>query len=289
MTDLSSAESLSAAGFATSPASQQRFLEDVAAGLCARMELPTSRALAFVAGGALSLAGALMLLLRGDMTGLWAAGGAAALHAVLAGLSARSTKQLASPSGPPHPSACFRDQDGTLRLRLAAGERVLHEADADGRVRTRARLFGSLAQVSWGIVLGGVPIALAAGGALSKPALLLVAAGTFLGTYLFGRGVLSAIGTRPIERVALTNQRVAVLAAPGAAHSVPLESLRFRPIVVGRGQGRATIALASRTLPATHPLPFPGLYGLHDVDEASARAWAGDAMDARRALLESKR
>lgn len=288
MTDLSSVESLTAAGFPTSPASQQRFLEDTAAGRTARMELPTNRAIAFVAGGALSAAGAVVLLSRGDMTGLWAAGGAAVLHAVAAGFSTRNHKQLASRDGDAHPSACFRDNDGKLRLRLREGERVLHEADADGLVRSRARTVAALVQASWGIILGGVPIAIAAGAALSKPALVLVALGTFLGTYVFGRGVMSAAFTRPAERVVLTNQRVAVLAAPGAAHSFPLDTLRYRPVVVARGEGRATVAISSRNLPATHPLPLRGLYGLHDIDEQVAVAWAADAMDARKKLREAK-
>lgn len=286
MNDLMSAESLSAAGFSASPASQQRFLEETAARRTARMELPVQRWLAFVSGGALSVAGAALLLARGDMTGLWAAGGSAVLHALSAGLSLRSQRQLASPDGEPHPSACFRDQRGVLRLKLNEGERVLHEADADGPVRKTARALAGAFQASWGIVLGGVPIAIAAGAPLSKPALLAVTLGTFLGTYVFGRGVMSLVGTKPVERVVLTSQRVAVLAAPGVAHSLPLEQLRFRPVVVGREEGRATVALASRPLPATHPLPLPGLYGVHDVDERTAKAWAGDAMDARRALVE---
>jgi hypothetical protein len=285
VTDLLSAESLRAAGFPTSPATQQRFLEDTTARRTARMELPVQKALAFLGGGALSLGGALLMLQRGDMTGLWAAGGSAVLHALLAGLTLRQRKQLAAPDGDAHPSACFRDERGKLRLRLREGERPLHEADADGPVRKTARVLAGAFQTSSGVVLGGVPIALAAGGQLSKPMLVLVALGTFLGTYVFGRGLMTLFGTKPVERVVLTNQRVAVLAAPGVAHSLPLDMLRFRPVVVGRGEGRATVALASRPLPATHPLPLPGLYGLHDVDEASAREWAGDLMDARKKLL----
>lgn len=287
MTDLSSAESLRAAGFSASPAGQERFLAEVAARRTARMELPVNRALAFVGGGALSLSGALLLLTRGDMTGLWAAGGAAVLHALSAGLSARNRRQLSAPDGDAHPSACFRDPRGTLRLRLGEGERVLREADADGRVRRTTRRVAGALLASWGIVLGGVPIALAGGAALSKSTLLLVTLGTFLGTYVFGRGLVSLFGTKPVERVVLTNHRVAVLAAPGAAHSVLLDRILHRPVVVGREQGRATVALATRPLPATHPLPLPGLYGLHDVDEEAARAWAGDAMDARKALVQT--
>lgn len=282
MNDLMSVESLSAAGFHASPAAQQRFLEETAARRTARMELPVHRWMSFAAGGALSLAGAVLVLLRGDMSGLWVAGGAAVLHAISAGFSLRNRGSLSSPDGDPHPSACYRDERGTLRLRLEEGERVLHEADADGPVRTVPRLIAAAVQTSWGIVLGGIPVALLGGALVSKPALLLATVGTFLGTYVFGRGVMSLLGTKPVERVVLTDRRIAVLAAPGVAHSVPLDQLRYRPLVIGREAGKATVAITSRPLPATNPLSLPGLYGLHDVDEKTARAWAGDAMDARK-------
>lgn len=287
MNDLLSAESLSAARFPANPGSQQRFLQEVTEGRTARMELPHNRALAFGAAWAFSLASAALLLAREDFTGVWAAGGSALLHAMAAGFSTWSRRQHSLPDAEPHPSACYRDEHKQLRLRLQEGEEVLHDAPADGRVRRSARVIAGILQMCWGVVLGGVPIALAAGAELSKPGLVLVTVGTFLGTYVFGRGVVSLVGTKPVERVVLTNQRVAVLAAPGVAHSLPLKTLRHRPVVVGRGDGRATVALASKTLPSTHPLPMPGLYGLHDVTEAEAKAWAGDAMDARKALVGS--
>jgi hypothetical protein len=285
MSDLATTESLAAAGFPASEGGQRSFLEQVLNRRTARMELPTRRELLFGAAGLLSFGFTALSMTRGDLAAIWAAGGAAVLHAASAYLAWYQRRGRAHAGAEPHPSACYRDAQGGLRLRLDQDERVLHEAAADGLVRGGLRRTAGLFHVVWGLLLGGLPIAAAGGISLGSPVLLLVTAATYLGTFFFGRGVMSLLAVKPVERVVLTNKRIAVLAAPGAAESVSLRTLHNRPIVVGREGGTATVALATKALPATRPLSFPGLFGMHSLDDAEARAWAGAAMDARRALL----
>lgn len=285
MNDLTTSASLAAGGFSASPTAQQRFLEDVVARRVYRLERATRPWLTFLGGFGLSVAGAALLLARGDMTGLWASGAAAVMHALCAGLVARSQRQRALPSAEPHPAACFVNDHGELTPLLSPGETVLYARRADGAVGVLPRVLASWVLLGWGLVLGGLPVALVGGARLGPLGLVVMSLGTFLGTYAFGRGVTGLLGMHAVERLVVTDQRIVGLFAPGVAQSLPLEALTYRPVVVAREAGRATLALGMRTLPATHPLPVHGLYGLFEMPEAEAKDVAGALMDARRRRL----
>jgi hypothetical protein len=280
--DLTTAESLEAAGFPAPAGKQERFVQDVVTRRQSRMELPTRRWLVGVAGAILSGGFAAMSASRGDLGGALACATAAATHLAMAGISFSSLRARAKREDTTG-DGCWRDDGGVLRLSLEEGERVLKEADADGAPRPLPRKVGGMFTMMWGVLLGGLPLALLGGQPLEGLGLAAAAVGTFFGTYVFGRGVMSMLGAGEVERLVLTDRRIALLAAPGVTVSLPLTTLEHRPVVVGREAGRATLALAERKLPATAPLPLRGLVGLFDLDDEEARGWAGATMDARRA------
>jgi hypothetical protein len=209
------------------------------------------------------------------------------MHALAAGLVKRAKAQRSLAAAEPHPSACFLDDEGELAPVLSPGETVLFARRADGRRGFLPRLLASCVLLGWGLVLGGLPVALVGGARLGPVGLVVLSVGTFLGTYAFGRGVSGLFGTHPVERLAVTNQRVVAMFAPGVAQSLPLEAMSYRPVVVARDGGKATLALGMRTLPTTHPLPLHGLYGLFEIPEDEAKHVAGALMDARRRRLSS--
>jgi hypothetical protein len=279
-------ETLQRAGFMATAVRQERFVADVAGRRTAIAELPQSKTVQWLAAGALAGAFAALTLARGNPEGAYAAFGALLGHGALAFRAWTTRRARSVPEAEPHPAACFRDGEGVLRLVLDPGEEVLRSARADGPTRPRLRQLAGVTQMLWGVILGGLPIAAAAGG-VSTGTLLLMGLGTLVGTAFFGRGVESLTSVRPVERIVLTNRRIAALGAPGMAHSIPLVLLPNRPVVVGRDGGRATVAIATRPLRASSPLPFPALYGVHDLDDEQAQAWAKEAMDARKELLGS--
>lgn len=281
--DLGSRESLGRAGFGASEPEQARFTARVVARRTSRPELPTNREVLHVAAGALAAAFAGALVSRGQAPESLAAVGAAVAHAALALRAVLARRRHAREGSPPHPEACYRRPDGALTPVLEPGEEVLLAFDADGPERRGVRVASGFAHVAWGLLLAGLPFAFVPAGA-SVLALGVAGAACFLGTAVFGRGVRALLATRAVERVAVTSERIVAMAGPGVAQSIPLTALRHRPVVVGRSGGRATVALELRPLASASPLPFMGLYGLHDVDEETAKEIAGVAMDARRAL-----
>lgn len=288
MKDLASAESLEAARFAASPPQQERFVNDVVVRRHTRLELHARPWMTSLAGGLLSAAFAAVSALRGDAPGAMAATGAAATHLAF-GMLAVSGQRARSKEGADPEAGCYRDDDDKLRLVLQDGERVIVQKNADGPVRSGARLIGGFFQSLWGLLLGGLPLALAAGRSdVVGLKVGLVTAGTFVGTWVFGRGISHLIASKPVERFVLTNRRFAALVAPGVAHVVPLISLPLRPVVVAREDGRATLALGQRVQPGARPLPAVGLLGWHDVDEQDAQRWARETMDARRLRLAER-
>jgi hypothetical protein len=258
MNDLASADSLQAAGFPVTPDKQERFLSDVVTRRHSRLELLARPWVTGLAGGLLSAAFAFASARRGDPQGAMAGGAAALSHFAVAliGLGGQRTRSGRDAGAN---DACYRDDEGKLRLVLGEGESVIVQRAADGEVKSTPRRIGSLFQMMWGTLLGGLPLAFAGGRDLVGLSLGAVAVGTFVGTWVFGRGVAHLLGAKPIERLVITDKRVAALVAPGGAHVVPLQSLHFRPVVVGREEGRATFALGQRPQPAVRPLPVVGL------------------------------
>jgi hypothetical protein len=280
-------DALQRAGFRATEMQQRSFLERVVTRQLSRMEVQARPSALHIAGAALSFLGALALWSRGAGEVATAGVVSGAWHMAIGYARLRGRKKRAERTGPDEPRACFRDDDGVLRLRLEDGEQVLFERDADGRERKTLRRFGGALNAFWGLALSGLPAAVFApiGGVAGT---LLTAVGTFFGTALFGRGVASLVTLRPVERFVVTDRRVAVLGAEGAAISVLLEHLRLRPLVVGRDEGRASLAVESRSLPASRPLPAHGLVGLFDLDDKEAREVAGLIMEHRKARLAGR-
>lgn len=283
--ELVSEASLRRAGFPATEREQALFTERVAAGETARLDVVTRPEWTFLGGAALAALFAVLLLGRAQFFEAVTASGVTAAHLAL-GLRARHRRlQRASPDAPPEKGA-FVDEGGELRPVLEEGEAELTSFEADGpERRALGRFFGG-AQLAWGALLAGLPFALLAGREPSGLGLTLAGVGTFFGAAIFGRGLKVLFGTRPVRRFVVTSRRLIALAAPGALKSVRLDALRHRPVVVARGQGRATLALDVKPLAKAKPLRFLGLLGAHDLDEERAKAIAGAVMDARRALLE---
>jgi len=283
--DLLEREQLIRAGFRPQVHVQEQFALRVASKRTMKMELPIRESALFGAGAALSLALAIMLFMtaRGEVaiapvvSALW--------HSAFAYLAERKRKARITLNGELFPNASKRDGQRVLRLALQKNERVIFEGNADGGERKILRRVSAGVQMFWGILLAGVPAAVFIG--FPPPwSIIAMILGTFVGTGIFGRGVRTAIASKYVERVVLTNQRVAVIADEGVAHSINLEHLEHRPVVVGRENNRATLAIATQTPPSLRPLPIYGLYGFHDLNEQKAKAVAGEVMDARKKRLE---
>lgn len=276
--------SLERAGFRPQVHAQEQFMLRIASKSTVRAELALRESVLYGAGSALSLGLAVVMFMtaRGDiaiaplLSGVW--------HAAFAFLAERKRKKRITTKGDDAFEGCERDSKGILRLATEKNERVLYEGDADGRERKTLRNISALVQVFWGILLAGIPGAVFAG--LPAPLnMIATVVGTFLGSAIFGRGVRTAIATKPVERVVFTNKRVALLADEGVTHSILYKYLRHRPVVVGREEGRATFGAELRPIVSARPLPVHGLYGFHDIDLESAKKLAQEVMTERRAIL----
>ena len=280
-THLATAASLKNAGFVTTEKEQERFVARLLQKLYYRTEVPVDRRLMFGAGALLCALSGLYLLVRGEQGGAIIFAAAGGMHILSFWSAHMSKRQRSHAQGESHPEAAFLDDDGGLRPILEDGEQVLRSSPADGPVQKYAKHMAGLFQLGWGLLLGGLPVASAIRHLDSFATYALLVIATFMGTLVFGRGVRSMFGIRPIQQLVLTNQRVVAIAEPGAAMSVPLEHLRVRPTVIGRESGRATVAFEMRPLSSVTPLPIMGILGLHDVSEEEAKDWARLAMDAR--------
>lgn len=285
MSDLAGSDSLLAAGFHVAPIRQERFVTSVMRRIHSRLEMLAHPWVTGVAGGALSVGFSALSMSRGDALGAMAAGAAALSHLAVAFIGFNGQRTRSSRDAEPG-AGCYRDDDGELRFTLDEGETLIAQHHADGRVRAIPRRVGAFFQSMWGLLLGGLPLALAAGRELVGLPLGAVAIGTFIGTWVFGRGVAHFVGVRPVESVVLTDRRVVLLLAPGMVHITPLVSLPYRPVVVARDDHRATLAIGQRSLPAVRPAPLFGLVGWDDLDVKDAERWAGELMDARKKRMK---
>jgi hypothetical protein len=284
--DLNSNEALARAGFAVDNNAQQRFISRIGQGLYSVPRLVVRPEVLPLGGVLACLTGAGLRMAVGDVQGGVAAGLAAAGHAVFLALGLKRSADRRRREGDDDPRAAF--DDGELKPRLGEDERLLQAVDVPApRDRGIALSGAGLFQVIWGLLLGGLPLALG-GAAQGTVGLLLTAVATMVGTGVFGRGLRALVSLKPVRRLVLTDQRVVMLAAPGAARSIYLDELRHRPVLVARGEGRATLAIDIRPQEALAPLPLMGLVGVDDVDEEEGQRWAADVMDARRAVLEGR-
>ena len=278
--DVGTDASLHRAGFGASGADQARFASRLTNRMYSRAELPVRSSLLFASASALCFLGAAARMAMADPVAGAIAGIAGAVHAVLAARSEKRQRARAAKDGDADPSACFIDDDGVLTPRLEPGEQILWSRDADGPLRGWVRKAGGSLQALWGLLLAGLPIA-TVGAAPSPAVFALLTLATGLGAAMFGRGFRAMFGTDWVKRLVLTDRRLVALAAPGAAQSILLEGRRHRPVVVGRGEGKATFGLDVRPLNSVAPIQLMALYGFDSVGEETAKDLAGSVMDAR--------
>jgi|GEM_PF-1737452 len=288
---LLSDRSLEAAGFRTSSEAQQKFLSRLMQRAYQLPDLPSSKSILFGAAAALCGAGAGLLMLRGAPAAAGILGGAGVLHAVAFGLFGRRERAEQLEAGKPSWTAAHRDTNGTLLPRLDDDERLVlwrktHQ-QSSGRAKG-IRIGSSLLQTLWGTLLGGLPIAVGGAGGLSIPMMVLLGAGTFIGTAIFGRGIRTLFFTKDVEAIALTNRRLVLLADTGAARSFALADLAHRPTVVKRDDGTHTLAFDIMPLASAAPLPMKALVGLEGLSEDEAKEWAGATMDERIGAMRAR-
>lgn len=267
--DLVDDAALARDGYAATAREQDRFLTDIVARRYGRLERSTLPALGPLAGAGLLVSGVLFELARGSSAGAAVLGIAAAALVVQALARLGTQKARAASASVGDPFACV-EEAGVLSPVLDEGEHIVVEGSALGEERTTLRRVSGVATLAWGALLAGLPLAL-----LPKTPLGFVVSGlaSIAGALVFGHGAQSLTVVKGAVRCVVTDRRSFFAFAPGVGLSVPHGSLRYRPVVVDRGQGRATLALAVRSLRSVGPLAVHGLVGLDDV--AAERAVLG--------------
>jgi xanthosine utilization system XapX-like protein len=268
-------------GFPARARDQEKFLAVVVTRRYGRAERSTLPALGPLAGAGALVAGIILELARQNAPAAITLGGAVALLIGLAVARLRRQKARALREGEPDAFACF-SRDGVLHPRLDSGERVILDVDATGPDKRQVRLIAGGATALWGLLLAGLPLSVMPSLGSHPLIALVVLAASATGALVFGRGVQSLTVVRPAARFVLTDRRVFLAYAEGVGESIPLTALRHRPVVVDRGQGRATLALDVRPLASVAPLAVHGLVGLDDVENTRA-------VDAARAVMVARK
>ncbi|MCP4499812.1 MAG: hypothetical protein GY822_07605 [Deltaproteobacteria bacterium] len=301
---LLSERSLEAAGFRGGEESQKRFMSRIMQGAYRRADLPTSKSVLFGAAAALCGAGSALLVARGVGSAAAIVGGAGVLHAFLFAWTAKKDRKLMEKEGDASWVAAYRDDDGKLLPRMDPDENIVLWRSMDGdepaktgllKNRKRPRFLrtgAALFQTLWGTLLGGLPIAVAAGG-LSIGTSIFLGFGTFIGTAIFGRGIRTLLFCKDAEAMVLTNRRMVLIADTGAARSFALADMEHRPMVLGRSDENGvslghTVAFDVMPLTSVAPLPMKALVGMEGLSEEEAREWAGACMDERQGALRAK-
>ena len=170
---------------------------------------------------------------------------------------------------------------------LGDGEEIVGRIGIQAKTRNGLRRFSGVTQVFWGTMLAGLPMA-----TVMAPAGNNISAGlsgwtlvfTVFGAMVAGRGIRDLTSLRPARELVLTNQRLVIMACPGAARSLPLEQLRHRPIVLERVEGDATLAFELERLASAGLLPVKGIWGSDGFTVEEARRWASAVIEFRDAI-----
>lgn len=276
--------------FTASESQQHKFVDRVVQKRFARPDIAVRGWLIPGAAAALQGVGAAALIARGEARAAVIAGLVAAGTASLAWQMWRMQQLKSAADTAPDSEAAYRDADGLLTPVLDDGERVIARLKPDAKQARLARAVSGALQSVWGVLLAGIAVAvvLGRGGDVPQMMMWLMGAIAVGSSLLFGRGVRDLFGLAAAETLVVTNQRLVAIAAPGALQSMSLEHLTNRPIVVGREDGRATIALALGNHIATARLPVRVLWGQADVDDQVARQVAHAVVDARLTLLRKR-
>lgn len=264
--DLVDDAALARDGYSATAREQDRFLTDVVARRYGRVERSTLPALGPLAGAGLLVSGLVLELARGNAPGAVMLGAASLVLVAqaLARLKTQAARARTTSRGDPF--ACV-DEGGVLVPVLDEGERVVVEGSALGAERVRVRRVAGVSTLAWGLLLAGLPLAVLP---MTPLAIVVGALASAAGALVFGHGAQSLSVVKGGVRCVVTDRRTFVAFAPGVGVSVPHAALRHRPVVVDRGEGRATLALALRPLASVGPLAIHGLIGIDDVESARA-------------------
>ena len=274
-------------GFRTSPNQEAGFIQDVYERRYSRLELP-------VRGGLIPFtAGAVCALMTPWVSGQGYPKLGAAMAIVTMGFFAlamseyRRMKRRREPHGEEHPSACYAGEQGLMPV-LANGEEILGRMVIQAKTRTGLRRFSGMTQIFWGVMLAGLPMA-----TVMAPEGTNISAGlsgwtmvfTIFGAMVAGRGIRDLTSLVPAKELVLTNQRLVMMARPGAARSLPFAQLRHRPIVLERVEGDATLAFELERLASAGLLPVKGIWGSDGFTVEEARRWASAVIEGRDAIV----
>jgi hypothetical protein len=277
-------------GFCTSPNQEAGFIQDVYERRYSRLELPIRGGLIFLTTG---LVCALMTP--------WVSGQGyprlgAAMAIITMGFFAlamseyRRVKGRGHRDAEEHPNACFPDEQGLMPV-LGEEEKIVGRVSIQAKTRIGLRRFSGVTQIFWGTMLAGLPMA-----TVMAPTGNNISAGlsgwtlvfTVFGAMVAGRGIRDLTSLQPAKELVLTNQRLVIMACPGAARSLPLEQLRHRPIVLERVDGDATLAFELERLASAGLLPVKGIWGSDGFTVEEARRWASVVIEARAAIVEER-
>ncbi len=238
---------------------EDRYLDRVRQGrYTVRNAISRPDALHWGASVLLSIYGLLAFRIASSQTLLFAIAAAVMVHILLGGLRVLVRSNHKPQMGHVHTSWDVRER---------AGEGVL--IPASGKPFKKGRWLSGLFQMTWGMILTGLPALFLD---FSKSALSVVLSGAafVLASALFGRGFRAIVGTQSIESWWVDARGIHGLVAGRPYEMYSWSSLKHMPVLMKRSHDW-TLAFDCLPQPSLAPLPVYALVGADTIDEAKAR------------------